>query len=71
MNLIYHEIKRLIVDYYKCDSPATKELILSDIKLLNEALLLSKLTPYCFNDLSLQRIEKLNPICPNLSTDQT
>ncbi|MFJ7828521.1 hypothetical protein [Psychrobacillus sp. NPDC096623] len=39
MNIIYKELIKLMDDYYKCDSMMTKELILSDIKLLTEALL--------------------------------
>lgn len=62
MNLIYHEIKKLICEYYKCDHPEIKEMILSDIQLLNEALVLSKLPPYCINGLSKKK--KTKPYLP-------
>lgn len=41
MNLIYIELTRLVDDYNKCENLLIKELILSDINLLNKALLLS------------------------------
>lgn len=37
MNLIYHELNRLIDDYYKCLCQITKKEILNDIKLLTAA----------------------------------
>lgn len=40
MELIVHEIYRLIDDYYKCDNFQIKELIISDIIFLSEAYLL-------------------------------
>lgn len=52
MRLIYHELKKLTCDFYKCDSPVIKEMILSDILLLNKALILSKLPSYNFIDLT-------------------
>jgi len=41
IELICHELKRLVDDYYKCDNPLIKEQIHSDIKLLSKALFLS------------------------------
>ena len=38
MNLIYKELRKLVDDYYRCDSLEIKELILNDIMLLSEAL---------------------------------
>lgn len=39
INLIYHELTRLVDDYYKCDNYQIKELILNDINFLSEAIL--------------------------------
>ena len=39
MTIIYKELIKLMDEYYKCDSLMTKEMILSDIQLLTEALL--------------------------------
>lgn len=38
--LICHELKRLKDDYYRCQDPAIKKAIFSDIKLLSDALFL-------------------------------
>ena len=38
--LIYKELNRLVDDYYKCPELHIKELILTDLKLLTDALLL-------------------------------
>lgn len=38
--LICHELQRLQEDYYRCQDPAIKEAIFSDIKLLSNALFL-------------------------------
>lgn len=43
IELICHELKRLVDDYYKCDNLAVREIIHSDIKLLSQALFLSDL----------------------------
>jgi hypothetical protein len=64
MNLLYHEMNRLINDYYKCDSHVIKELIYNDIKLLNNALFLSNLPYYFINDLKLEK-EPEQLLCPN------
>ncbi|MDF2065550.1 MULTISPECIES: hypothetical protein [Bacillaceae] len=40
MELIVHEIYRLVDDYYKCDNFQIKEQIISDIIFLSEAYLL-------------------------------
>ena len=40
MNLIYHELNRLIDDYFNCNDLLIKEMILSDIHLLSEAILI-------------------------------
>lgn len=40
MELVVHEIKRLVKDYYKCPDLQLKEQILMDIELLKDALLL-------------------------------
>ena len=39
MNLIYHELTRLVDDYYKCENSQIKELILNDINFLSEVIL--------------------------------
>lgn len=39
-DLINHELIRLEEDYFKCDISIIKEQILTDINLLNEALIL-------------------------------
>jgi len=39
MSLIYIELTRLVDDYFKCDTLQIKEQILSDIRLLTEAVL--------------------------------
>jgi hypothetical protein len=49
IELICHELKRLVDDYYKYDSPVIKEQILCDIKLLSEVLFRSDL-PDCIID---------------------
>ena len=38
--LIYKELNQLVDDYYKCPELHIKELILTDLKLLTDALLL-------------------------------
>ena len=43
IELICHELKRLMDDYYNCEEPAIKEQIHHDIKLLSEGLFLSDL----------------------------
>ncbi|MEK4670341.1 MULTISPECIES: hypothetical protein [unclassified Niallia] len=43
IELICHELKRLMDDYYKCEDPAIKQQIHHDIKLLSEGLFLSDL----------------------------
>lgn len=43
IELICHELKRLVDDYYKCDNPTIREIIHADIKLLSYALFLSDL----------------------------
>ena len=43
IELMVHELKRLVNDYYNCDDPILKESIHSDIELLSEALYLSDL----------------------------
>jgi hypothetical protein len=43
IELICHELKRLMDDYYKCESLELKEQILFDIKLLSKVLYLSDL----------------------------
>lgn len=43
IGLICRELKRLTDDYYKCGSLEIKGLILSDIKLLSQALFVSDL----------------------------
>lgn len=40
MNLISYELTKLVDDYYRCDIFNIKELILSDIYLLTEAVTL-------------------------------
>ena len=39
-DFINHELNRLEEDYNKCDIPIIKEQILTDIKLLNDVLIL-------------------------------
>jgi len=39
MGLIYLELTRLVDDYFKCETLLIKEQILSDIRLLTEAVL--------------------------------
>ncbi len=48
IELICHELKRLMDDYYKCEDAELKVQIQSDIKLLSKALFLSDL-PYEFH----------------------
>ncbi|PAD27366.1 hypothetical protein CHH62_02170 [Niallia circulans] len=43
IELICHEIKRLMDDYYKCQNAKLKKQIQSDIKLLSNVLYLSDL----------------------------
>lgn len=43
IELICHELKRLMDDYYKCEDAELKVEIHSDIKLLSNALFLSDL----------------------------
>ncbi len=43
MELVVHEIKRLVEDFYKCPNFLIKEQILKDIELLKDALLLLKI----------------------------
>lgn len=43
IELICHELKRLMEDYYKCKDAKLKEQIYCDIKLLSKALYLSDL----------------------------
>jgi hypothetical protein len=43
IELICHELKRLMDDYYNCEDPAIKQQIHQDIKLLSEGLFLSDL----------------------------
>lgn len=43
IELICHELKRLMDDYYKCNDAKLKEQIHCDIKLLSKALFLSDL----------------------------
>ncbi|MFJ7826145.1 hypothetical protein [Psychrobacillus sp. NPDC096623] len=40
ISLLYKELNRLVDDYYKCPELQIKELILSNLKLLTDALLL-------------------------------
>jgi hypothetical protein len=47
IELICHELKRLVDDYYRCDIMILKQQIYSDIKLLSEALFLSDQATYC------------------------
>lgn len=39
MNLIFHELTRLIDDYYKCEDSIIKKQIFDDIQFLTEAYL--------------------------------
>jgi hypothetical protein len=48
IELICHELKRLLDDYYRCDNPEIKKSIDYDIKLLSKALCLSDL-PECIS----------------------
>lgn len=43
IELICHELKRLVDDYYKCNNTEIKDQIHCDIMLLSEALFLSDL----------------------------
>ena len=41
MEMVVHELNRLVDDYYKCPNSVIKEQILRDIKLLRDALLIN------------------------------
>ena len=48
--LIYKELNQLVDDYYKCSDLQIKELILTDLQLLTDALLLLTAEPNSSND---------------------
>ena len=50
--LIYKELNQLVDDYYKCSDLQIKELILTDLQLLTDALLLLTAEPNSFSNSS-------------------